>query len=442
MKLRLTRRLMLLGLLLATAAAAQQPAGRFNRFWRNAFETKKSYPTLRVLQAQERHAFLGVMQGLSLSGGSLAGSMFAATLQGPIQDNYLDLIQTLGVVRLVPDAPFDLDLVAVGGAVAVNFQFSGTPRALYVFTLFHFDHPHAAPRRVASVANSSAASSGFFQLVDDQSPESGTTFYSVTATRIRGWDPATALSKAEVKQLTPWWTYPISGESDNYVTWWSDQRFGYMSDYSEPVVYNAEPAPPTGGIDAIAIEPRGQTVYISRPGEGQITSRAVGSAVAGAEWPFVDTWFPPPGQKGLAVGSGGELYADNGASDAAYGGRIFRFDPDGTRTFTGSINYFSQFLMYAKPVEAGPMVMTPEGQLLAADFIEREWKQVPVQAAYDPYRRIGRRFVRFDDHDLGQALDVEIGQYRTVYMLDREALTGFFLDVPVPMGRIPLPRQE
>ncbi len=60
--------------------------------------------------------------------------------------------------------------------------------------------------------------------------------------------------------------------------------------------------------------------------------------------------FKDPYQVGLATDFHGNIYSDNSASDAMFGGRIFRWKPYSLeRELFGSVQYFSQLLLYAKP---------------------------------------------------------------------------------------------
>lgn len=66
--------------------------------------------------------------------------------------------------------------------------------------------------------------------------------------------------------------------------------------------------------------------------------------------------FKAPGAVGLAISGDGTLYTDNAASDAQFGGRVFNFAPtNGARNLAGTVNYFSQLLMFANPVSVTSM---------------------------------------------------------------------------------------
>lgn len=68
--------------------------------------------------------------------------------------------------------------------------------------------------------------------------------------------------------------------------------------------------------------------------------------------------FKAPGSVGLGITSNGTLLTDNAASDAQFGGRVFSFEPrTGARNLAGSVNYFSQLLMFANPVSVQSMVV-------------------------------------------------------------------------------------
>lgn len=68
--------------------------------------------------------------------------------------------------------------------------------------------------------------------------------------------------------------------------------------------------------------------------------------------------FKAPGAIGLGISGNGTLYTDNSASDAQFGGRVFSFNPlNGARTLAGTVNYFSQLLMFANPVAVQAMTV-------------------------------------------------------------------------------------
>jgi hypothetical protein len=118
------------------------------------------------------------------------------------------------------------------------------------------------------------------------------------------------------------------------------------------------------------------------------------------------------------VDSTGNVYSENAASDASFGGRIFRFPKSGgTQEFTGNLNYFSQMLMFAQPTAAGPMAFGPDNRLYVVDNLSRQVKQVDVNAAYDPYRRVGQRFADIPSDAGAQAYDMEIDSQGNVYLL-------------------------
>lgn len=115
---------------------------------------------------------------------------------------------------------------------------------------------------------------------------------------------------------------------------------------------------------------------------------------------YADANFKEPHQAGLAVDVNGNLYADNSASDATFGGRIFRFRKDGVRELAGTVNYYSPLLQYAHP--ASVMAMTyavdREGEgLYIADAADRTIKRLEVgggrtASLYD--RNVGQIYAR------------------------------------------------
>lgn len=149
--------------------------------------------------------------------------------------------------------------------------------------------------------------------------------------------------------------------------------------------------------------------------------------------------FMTPGQIGLALDSNFNLYTENGASEALYGGKIFRIlghrtsptdpaykpphpnpmatdaggkdtstlgDPP-ARLFVGSVNYYSRMNMRANPAAMQAMIMggsasAAQGDLLyVADALVNEVKSITVQASellnFDPWHIVGQRWAWNND---------------------------------------------
>lgn len=149
--------------------------------------------------------------------------------------------------------------------------------------------------------------------------------------------------------------------------------------------------------------------------------------------------FMMPGQLGLALDSNFNLYTENAATEAAYGGKIFRilghrtsppdpayapphpnplaqgaggtdastFGNPPTRLFVGSVNYYARLIMRANPTALQAMTMggstsgTPEELLYVADALANEIKSITVQASelknWDPWHLVGQRWAWNDD---------------------------------------------
>ncbi|MEE4329355.1 MAG: PKD domain-containing protein [Wenzhouxiangella sp.] len=101
----------------------------------------------------------------------------------------------------------------------------------------------------------------------------------------------------------------------------------------------------------LAVAERTGDAYMSLPGSNQILRWNTD----GLSY-FADAGFKkPPGQVGLGVDAFGNVYTDNKASDANFGGRIFRFDSAANRALIGSVNYYSALLSYARAVDVRAM---------------------------------------------------------------------------------------
>jgi hypothetical protein len=114
--------------------------------------------------------------------------------------------------------------------------------------------------------------------------------------------------------------------------------------------------------------------------------------------------FMEPGQSGLAIDTAGDLYMDNAASDASYGGRIFRFggvaSPNyGTRTFVGSVNYYSQLINVAHPASVQQLIFGADDALLVADALSNTVKRLGVtQADIDnAWHNVGKDWAKNPD---------------------------------------------
>ena len=115
------------------------------------------------------------------------------------------------------------------------------------------------------------------------------------------------------------------------------------SDQSDPEQIYVSTRPPQPRPPAsLAVHPFNSDVYLSVPLLGSIYKIENGLPRL-----FAVPNFKEPNQVGLAVDMRGDLYTDNSASDAEFGGRIFSFDRDYGRAHAGRLD---ELLQLADPV--------------------------------------------------------------------------------------------
>nr|MBP7149824.1 carboxypeptidase regulatory-like domain-containing protein [Acidobacteriota bacterium] len=160
-----------------------------------------------------------------------------------------------------------------------------------------------------------------------------------------------------------------------------------------------------GRVDLAADYKDKSKIYLSIPGWDENTEdRASGmifryDATNESLEKWTDPGFMLPGQIGLAIDENFNLYADNAASDTAYGGRIFRYvgyrrpDEDAfapayaagtekSKQHVGSVNYYSRDIQRAQPAMVQQVVVGPAanyGQdLFIADSDKNRITRLPV----------------------------------------------------------------
>jgi hypothetical protein len=157
------------------------------------------------------------------------------------------------------------------------------------------------------------------------------------------------------------------------------------SDFSDPEQIYVSTRPPTPRPPAsLAVHPGNGSTYLSIPALARVF-RVDESGVT----PFFEPNFKVPGQVGLAIDSRGDLYSDNAASDAQFGGRIFQFRGyDGLRTLAGSANYYSLLLQYANPVTVDSMLVAsggPDGEAMyLADSLNQRITRLTLPFNFAP----------------------------------------------------------
>ncbi|MBI4640022.1 MAG: hypothetical protein HY731_04975 [Candidatus Tectomicrobia bacterium] len=207
-----------------------------------------------------------------------------------------------------------------------------------------------------------------------------------------------------------------------------------MSDYSVPVTVRVN-ASGDINVDEVEVDPTTGDIYYSDTtwdeSDSSLRPRFIRIPEGKDESEtFVFTGFKQPGHRGLAIDTSGNLYTDNAASDAQFGGRLFKFSqPNGEKEFTGTVNYFSRQLMFAHPTSTGPMAMGPGGSpnvsdedLYVVDELAGQVKRAPVKAGFDPYRRVAQPWA--DLPFSGRSLDLEIDEDGNGYLLNERIGTS------------------
>ena len=146
-----------------------------------------------------------------------------------------------------------------------------------------------------------------------------------------------------------------------------------VSDPSDPLGVSVTHRVAAKPVAKMAVDPFGRRTYLSVPLVARIFQ------VSPSFVPYVDPNFlrteASGTHAGLAIDQFGHLYTDNVASNAKFGGRVFRFKyPSGEREFVGSVNYYSQLLQFAHATSVSDMAVapSPEGESL---FILEDMEQ-------------------------------------------------------------------
>ncbi|MBI5741954.1 MAG: cadherin-like domain-containing protein [Nitrospirae bacterium] len=415
-----------IGDLIAPSAWADTVPSRFTGFWRNFFESKAAWPEFIMTTGTSEFLVNTTDMMWAANAGGIGGSMLALTIAGSTAFDLSPYITSTGMSDRVPEPPVILSAENESGAVKISFRTSSSDSSstLYFYNLFHFENSMETPRPV-SAGFTPFPDGDNYVIYDLAPPLTGTGFYSMTVTYSSTYRDMLAQIGYDPQQMMSWWAMPLSGAGYDQIILM--QKYGLTSDYSNPVLYTAGPVPDMGNIDALAVN-AASDVYVSFPGEALVrTAENKGASLAAPVEAF-STMFMAPAQKGLAIDSAGNLYCDNAASDAEFGGRIFRFAPDGSREFTGSLNYFSQMLMFANPVSSGPMAMSPDDYLFVYERLSREVRSVDVNATYDPFRRVGQGYIKFTSPLVSDIFDIEFagdsleGGGSSIYMLDTRGI--------------------
>ncbi|RMF84620.1 MAG: hypothetical protein D6736_18935, partial [Nitrospinota bacterium] len=103
---------------------------------------------------------------------------------------------------------------------------------------------------------------------------------------------------------------------------------------------------------------------------------------------FTEPGFSGP-QVGLAIDKNGNLYTENSSSEAKFGGRLYQFrQPDGRRSFVGTVNKYSPILDRGNPVSVSAIAVGPPlqgasggfvpGDLFVAENLEQTIRRIPT----------------------------------------------------------------
>lgn len=238
-----------------------------------------------------------------------------------------------------------------------------------------------------------------------------------------------------------------------------------------------------GRKGTLVVDDDGQPVIDPATGE-QLDERKQGWLTtlypdAGEDFFEIRAGFPP---EFLSVDPNDLIYANNFNSNQRYGGRNFRWFPGENfrREFAGSINYFSQMLLYARPANpitgaigefnlAGKDV--PTYFIANIDFLDnnnnsggagrKQIKAIPVGAAeafpnsygtqFQRIRLVGQTLIESDLLDLSGPSDMEIlpreegSEIQRIYLSDKDKIwlithnvslgTGSLLALIIESGR-------
>ncbi|MBU0679559.1 MAG: hypothetical protein KJ626_15770 [Verrucomicrobia bacterium] len=154
---------------------------------------------------------------------------------------------------------------------------------------------------------------------------------------------------------------------------------------------------PFGHIDLVADYDKPDRIYISIPDFKFNNDRGSGAIFLYrpeksemVEAVSHNSLFMQPGQVGMTMDSDGDLYAVNGASQMAYGGKIFKFYMDAVtglatgRSHVANVNYFSQTLLRGRPTSIQDIAMGSKGtdaydeELYLADNYDTTVKKIDV----------------------------------------------------------------
>ena len=447
-----------IGDMIAAPAYAQGPPPdrRFTGFWRGIASHRANFAEARLNESFM--SYCATQYRLSMMPNSLGGVTTLALMAGQADDSLRELFAFEGRASRVPLPPKIDSVTQVsapdgnGVQVEVEFNPSSTqvarPDENFVYALFRFDRASGARTLIdyvqvrgdtlvkpPNVVNSPALpvsewpAAQFGQVVftlRDENPlptildnlsqvvlaPKATWFYAVVTTLLQRGDDQ--VDRSLIEATLPWWSLPDFGVlQDSGLGPFALHNWQAMvSDYSDPVLITVNRFGPTRPPDEIEVAKLTGDVFYLNP-TNQFITRIMNQGQSSPAY-FSNAGFKyPPGAKGLAVDTDGNVYTENAASDEMYGGRIFRFDRfTGARDLAGALNYYSLTIQFANPVRAGPMDMGPgwnpansPEDLYQVDELAEVVKKVPVQAPYDAIRRVGQPWAQIPYNALGVDLE-------------------------------------
>ncbi len=464
---------------IVSAPAGQvSPTGRSvpRQFWRKYFAQASSYPYAEA--ANVIGANIAATTGICAFGGLLGTVLGAEVVNvgvGQLADLLVQFVVTMNLMATVPSPPTPLTaetLLNGDGRPSVRVTFKRSTHdtnalaavnaqqsVFYVYTLYRYDtspynpttgvRAEDVPRTmVASLcSNCEVPYPGNPAAIVDPSPTPDRSqYYDMTVTRFSGdpsrgdeqtlarWVGALTSVGEDAPGSGPGLYMPLASASSTL----SRSMRRVASDFS-PMVMTYVSERPVSPVDEIAVDPHNGIVYFS-----EVARRALFRS----EWQrdtylgtsfLSDTAFAVPGQTGLAIddGTNPSLYTDNHASDMQFGGRLFRFAPkslpltadnylphfSADRTLVGSVNYFSQLLMYANPVSVSRMAyggVTRRRALTVIDELSGSVRELSLEpeALADPSRNIARVVAYLPNHD-GPVIDLDFDSSGSLYILTR-----------------------
>jgi hypothetical protein len=442
--------------ILGTIQSGPASSKRFTGFWRNFFTSKQNFATTVLNNAFQTHLLLQMALALpAMAPGGLVSTVggigVAGAFLGTVADTLRTSFQALTLAATVPESPDVVDARVVRNLdasvqVAIDLRLSSshvrpgkssTSGVAYAYSLYRFrttdsertlvdsivvtSESHVPTRTIGGTVISRLVSSldendfrrnVVLTLTDDEplpivEDSNGlpvraatiTQFYAVTVTKFSSAADATRADVLE--RAVPWWNFPLGGRIDagGLAALHNRTKHQFVSDYSEPQVVTVNASGEKVTSDGVEVDRTTGDVYYSVLPDGSDIKTFFKFAAddLNTRSAFSSTGFKGR-TAGLAIDSAGTLYSNNPASEAQFGGRIFKFtQPSGAREHTGTMNYYSFLLQFAHPVSIGPSAMAPGSQptvsaedLFAVDDLAQQVKRVPVQAAFDATRRIGQ----------------------------------------------------